>query len=36
VPIALFAGGEDELADVQDIAWLKDQINTTVVAYQVI
>lgn len=33
VPIGIFAGMEDELADVKDIAWLKDQLSEPLVEY---
>ena len=36
VPIALFAGDQDLLADPLDIEWLRDQIKSNVVYHSVI
>ena len=34
VPIALFGGLEDELADQTDVEWLKDRLGSNVVYYK--
>ena len=36
VPIAIFAGKNDEIADTIDTKWTKDQIGDAVVHYQII
>ena len=33
VPIAVYAGKEDELADVADVEWFRDQVKDSVVDY---
>jgi len=34
VPIAIYAGMEDELADVIDVEWFRDQVKESVVDYK--
>ena len=36
VPVAMFVGAEDSLADPMDTAWAKDQIGSAVIHYEVI